>query len=247
MARKTLFNALWIEQLQAKDWLMASQKDDHAFCKVCSCDINVSQSGITSIRHHMKSQKHDKGMKCKKGTPNVQTFFTQKPKDEPTHSIQQINVMKAEILWVWHSASTSKPFHCEDKSAQLLSAMFPDSKIAANISCGKDKQGYILNFAISPYCRQTIIEEMQNCFFSVAFDEADGRLMIVVRYAGGLHGKIRTEMLDFVPMEGQFTAEVTSNVIYSTITESGLLARNWIGDFSDKCNTMRGKYNSVYF
>ena len=176
------------------------------------------------------------------GQSKLSTFFTTglKKKTESKNPTE-VQVMKAELRWVWNSASTSKNFNSEDKAAYLLRAMFPDSQIAQSFTCGRNKQAYLLNFAIAPFCEKDILDGMSDCFFSVAFDEADGKMMVVVRYGEKGTGQIRTDMLDFVSIGSDFSADVCSTLIHDTVINRGLLLRNWIGDFSDKCNTMRGK------
>lgn len=268
MARNTLFNPKWIEQFNAQDWLKAGDAPNTAKCEICKVSFNVALSGSTSVKQHMATKKHTVSLFFQfpdnynftlympvTQLPNfgfqtlqisrqknsaIQTFFQPQQIMQQEHTQLQVQTMKAEIRWVWHTAVTSKTFNAEDKTALLFQAMFP-CPITEAFRCGRAKQVYLLNFAIAPHCRQTILEEMKGQFFSVAFDEADARMMIVVRYYSA-DGSIRTEMLDFVPMNGEFTAESCCNIIYSTVVENGLLVRNWIGDFSDKCNTMRGDF-----
>ena len=44
--------------------------------------------------------------------------------------------------------------------------MFPDSNVANSFSMLKDKLSYVINFAIAPYVRDTLIENVrQSTFF----------------------------------------------------------------------------------
>ena len=37
--------------------------DHHSWCVVCSCDVNVSPSGVYDVRMHLKSKIHEKNVK----------------------------------------------------------------------------------------------------------------------------------------------------------------------------------------
>jgi hypothetical protein len=145
----------------------------------------------------------------------------------------------AELRWIWHSVEKSKSFLCEDQTVSLLQVMFPDSKIAANMSCARSKQVYTLNFAIAPYCRQSQQEDVKGCFFSLSFDEADGRLGIIIRYVS-FDGSVRTELLDLVPLV-DFTSTALTDVILKAVQDAALPQRLWLTASSDNCNAMRGK------
>ena len=93
---------------------------------------------------------------------------------------------------------------CEDKAADLFKAMFPDSTIAGKISCRRTNQTYVLNFAIAPFCQEIMLNDLNGCFFTIGFNEADGRLGVVIQFVCE-DGLVRTELLGLIPLE-QFTA-----------------------------------------
>ena len=129
--------------------------------------------------------------------------------------------------------------------------MFHDSEIVKNFSCGRVKQMYLINYAIAPYCLEAIVEDIADLFFSIAFDETDGKMMVVVRYVKS--GKVFTEMLDLVPLS-DLKSEACASAILKAMDTNCLRRSKCISDFSDGCNTMRGKnfeflinriYNSI--
>jgi hypothetical protein len=69
-------------------------------------------------------------------------------------------------------------------------------------------------------------------------------MMETIRYVGD-SDDIQVEMLDLIPLEGRFDAENCVKAVLEAIDNAGLLYRNWIGDFSDKCHTMRGVHEGV--
>lgn len=146
--------------------------------------------------------------------------------------------MAAEIRWAWHTASTSKSFNCEDDCGDLLRNMFTDSDIAKTFTCARTKQSYLVNFAIGPYCQKKIVDSIHNHPYSIAYDEADGFMMVMVRHVSD--GILQNDMLDLVFLDGSFNAESCTKSIVSAIDNAGLSRRACISDSSDSCNTMRG-------
>lgn len=116
--------------------------------------------------------------------------------------------------------------------------MFDDSDKAKQFTCGRLKQSYLINFAIAPYCLLTIVADIGDGFYSIGFDETDGKMMIVIRYV--VEGQVFSEMLNLAPLS-DLNSEACASAILTTIDDCGLRRRKCISDFSDGCNTMRGK------
>ena len=71
----------------------------------------------------------------------------------------------------------------------IFHSMFPDSSIAKQFACGKDKTSYIISFGIAPFFLDQLIKTLsESSYFSVSFDEAYNRvtkneqLDLLVRY-----------------------------------------------------------------
>lgn len=117
--------------------------------------------------------------------------------------------------------------------------MFSDSDIAKIFSCARTKHTYLINFAIAPYCQKKVVESIGKNAYSIAYDEADGFMMIMVRYIS--EGVVRNDVLDLVQLNGKFTSENCTKSILSAVDNAGLPRRLCVSDFSDSCNTMRGE------
>ena len=153
--------------------------------------------------------------------------------------------MAAELRWAWHTAFKSKSFNAEDDANTLLKNMFPDSQIASKFSCARTKMTYLINFAIAPYCEEKVATSLKDNPYSIAYDEADGYMMVLVRHIAD--GALLNDMLDLVPLNGNFTSENCTKAILSAIDNAHLPRRNCISDCSDSCNTMRGKLNNFKY
>lgn len=49
--------------------------------------------------------------------------------------------------------------------------MFPDSGIAKNFTCGKDKTAYVMKFGVAPYIIKLLVANVNIGSFTLMFDE----------------------------------------------------------------------------
>lgn len=125
--------------------------------------------------------------------------------------------------------------------------MFPDSAVAQKYTNSRTKQIYILNFAIAPYITNKISETIRGNdfpYYSIAFDEADGSMMLMARHIQ--KGRVVNDMIGLPYLDGDYSSKNCTDAIVSTIDSANLPRRSCISDFSDSCNAMRGKYCFVY-
>ena len=59
------------------------------------------------------------------------------------------DIMKAEIIWSLHSVSSGFSFRCNDKLADILYAMFPDSAIDSAFRMNRTKSEYVVNHRLA--------------------------------------------------------------------------------------------------
>ena len=246
--RQTKYNPLWIKDEKYADykfeeWLGPSEKgDSYAFCKLCSVDLNLQKGGIQILKTHKGTNAHNCIAIAAKDKPKKITSFFQPVTSGPsssTPSRDKCKTMEAELRWLLHTVETSKSFNCEDSASQLFKAMFPDSSIASNMTCGRTKQLYLLNFAVQDYVQTELKRSLLDKLYSIGYDEADGQLAIVIRYVND-EGNVTVDLLDLISLPG-FDASTIVKTVVSSIQSHGLLFSNWISDESDKCNTMCGK------
>ena len=56
---------------------------------------------------------------------------------------------------------------------QTFSAMFSDSQIATNFSCGANKLKYLTNFGIAPWVKDQLQHQVEKCsYLVIGFDES---------------------------------------------------------------------------
>ena len=61
---------------------------------------------------------------------------------------------KAEILWALKSVMSHFSYNSSQDIGDVFRAMFPDSKIAQQWSCGATKLSYLITFGIAPYFKE---------------------------------------------------------------------------------------------
>lgn len=104
------------------------------------------------------------------------------PTTSETHSNAQFvereacastDVTKAEVLWALHNVNNNNSLRSNTHIDKLFQAMFPDSKIAQQFACGRDKMEYIVNFGIAPFLRDRLETEIkQASHYVLLFDES---------------------------------------------------------------------------
>ena len=106
--------------------------DHHAWCVVCSRDVNVSASGVYDVRMHLKSKIHEKNAKSALQHAPLTAFI--KPKTQTPDS-----TTSAEVMFAYFVAE-----HNADHISSLAPRMFPDSGIAKSFKCRRTKTTMIV-------------------------------------------------------------------------------------------------------
>ena len=80
---------------------------------------------------------------------------------------------KAEIIWALKSVMSHFSYNSTHDITDVFKAMFPDSSIAQQMSCGLTKLSYLISFGIAPYFRELLLSNLkQTSCFVVSFDES---------------------------------------------------------------------------
>lgn len=230
--RSTQFKQEWLNVDAYKGWL--TEKNGIGFCKFCNCDIKITNSGVGVIKQHQETKKHQENAQGRASFTNITAFVNK----EPTVNKTAKKAMEAELRWTLHTVETSKSFNCENEVGDLFKVMFPESQAAQQFTCGRAKQTYLLQYALLPHVTTCLIERLQDKFYSISFDEADGRLAIVVRYIND-DGNVSVDLLELVKLE-HFDAASIVEAVVSAVRRSGLPFSKCISDETDNCSTMRG-------
>lgn len=197
---KCKFNLEW---MKTYNWIRAVPNNEFsACCLLCNSNIDISSMGVSSLKSHAKSVKHQARIPSSKqqtiisnDLPNVEkcsssssatgaaASSSSRDKFAPASSfeLKQVKLqcnnkdeaVRAEILWLFKVVSSHFSIRSCDDTSLLFQNMFPDSEIAKVFSLSRTKAAYVLNFGLSPYIFHTLECEIANSHhFSVSFDES---------------------------------------------------------------------------
>jgi hypothetical protein len=93
-------------------------------------------------------------------TQNIQSFF--KPKDTQ----HEEKVRAAEATLAFHSVNHHHSYNSLNCSSKLQKTLFPDSKIAKEVTCAKTKAEALINSVISPHSIDLTVDVLNgiSCF-----------------------------------------------------------------------------------
>lgn len=180
--------------------------DHHAWCVVCSRDVNVSASGVYDVRMHMKSKLHEKNAKLALQHAPMTAFF--KAKTETPES-----TTTAEVMFSYFVAEHNLPTAIADHFCSLAPRMFPDSAIAKTFKCRRTKTTMIVKRCLAVEATGPVIAHCQSGPFSVMIDEStdrntDKRLAVLVRYFDAKTARAHTRLLDMPVCNGGTAQEI---------------------------------------
>ena len=112
--------------------------------------------------------------------------------------------LKAEIIWALKSVYSGYSYNSSKDMSSLFHTMFPDSKIAKDMTIDADKIRYVINFGIAPIFKSMLVEsiKLSECYV-VCFDkslnsETQNYEMddILIRFFDAKDNKVKTCYLD---------------------------------------------------
>ena len=182
---KCKFNEAWRDKESFRHWLKPVDNNVfEAFCTVCKKNIQLGTMGVKTLESHAKSNKHIHNMKVKDQTPSIAGVFQPANVSQPAvvSELGSVNqpaaatapptarvdlrtafgctpTMKAEVLWTLHTIAKHHSYNGNENILELFKCMFPDSDIAATITCGPDKTAYIAKFDLAVYIKEELLSK----------------------------------------------------------------------------------------
>ena len=71
-------------------------------------------------------------------------------------SVTRDETLKAEILWALKAIMSHYSYKSCEGTSKLFQAMFPDSRIASQFTCGEKKCAYLICFGLAPHFKQLL-------------------------------------------------------------------------------------------
>ena len=138
--------------------------DTYFFCQICNKDVSCSHGGSSDLVRHCASASHSQRLREKRKQPTISGFVTVK------NSSVDEKARIAELKFTGFLAEHNLPLASADHLTSLVRECFPDSKIAQSYACSRTKASCILNGAICPDLKQSLVEEMKTFVFSLSTD-----------------------------------------------------------------------------
>lgn len=239
------FNMEWTEMEFCKAWLIKSKctnlksSNQYAFCKVCN--INIFPNKIDIMRHG-NSSKHIKLLDSIRNTQDLSGMLN-KPHSE--------NVRIAELKLSAAVVEANIPFSFMDLLSPLCSQIFPDSKIASDLTCKRTKTTQITkNLGILFLDDLYSMLRRPGCFFSLIMDETTDigtvkQCAFNVIYFCSNSNKVSTRFLNMIEVTSGKAVDLYDG-LKKTLSDHEIPMSNLVGFASDTTNVMIGEHQSVF-
>ncbi|XP_045783692.1 uncharacterized protein LOC123879843 [Maniola jurtina] len=166
----------------------------------------------------------------------------------------QRSVRATEATLVYHTVKHHESFNSLDCTAPLCKSIYPDSKIAKDVTCSRSKAEAILKNVLGPFAQENMLKEVSKIrYLSVSTDSSNHGAIklfpVLIQYFNPEKGGIQVKLLELQALPNE-TAETISTYIHTILTDKNLLDK-LIAFSADNTNTNfggreRSGTNSVY-
>ena len=176
---------------------------DSAKCTACGVTFSVRHGGANDVAKHFSTQNH-----CQAVSSSLARFGfgessvamkARKKKDE-----QQLQVQRAEALFVQFTAEHNLSFPTADHFTKLVKTMFPGSEVARQFQCSRIKTSVLTRFGNGKFCHDQLIVRLTSdtpVYFSLLVGESNDRveakdLVVLLRFFDSSVMKAVTRFVD---------------------------------------------------
>ena len=182
----------------------------NARCRICVKTFTLSNMGEPAVKSHAQGKKHQSAIQGSQKSSSIKEFFTTRdtvgaststksgeglPTIQPS-SREQLGQMEqfvsrkdqhmAEVRWALKTVMSHYSLNSAQDITDVFRMMFPDSKIAQQMSCGATKLSYLITFGIAPFFKKELLRDVSKApCFVVSFDES-------------LNPDLHEEQMDFI-------------------------------------------------
>ena len=157
--------------------LFAGKKPTFAYCKFCDSEFSVGHGGADDCRRHCEAKKHidnEKTEKEKNKCQKISSFFVQAPSSSKSAEKDGDSSIRAEVMLVDLVTELNLPLASLDKFNKAVKIMFPDSKIAKNVQCGRSKGTAILK-EVAAKTTLNLADRMAKAPFTISTDGSNDK------------------------------------------------------------------------
>ena len=251
--RAQRYRTEWEELDLFKTWLKPGPDEFKAKCTVCD-SILTAEIGV--LKTHANRQKHVEAMRRLPSTSRqvsaMASFVTKK--DPLQNAVQNAEVKLTGFL-VEHNLS----FKTTDHLVELLKSIFPDSKIAQQISLKRTKATAVATAVIGETEKEVLASKLKQSKFSAISDESTDistqkSSCVVVRFYDEQSNKIVSKFWELSKIFDSSNPDLANegatgknlfNALIKSFEKEDVPLTNLIGFAADGCSVMMGENNSV--
>ncbi|KAK3931067.1 Zinc finger protein 862, partial [Frankliniella fusca] len=162
------------------------------------------------------------------------------------------NVKVAEIKLASFFVDTNVAFNASDKLVAVSKQAFKDSKIAKDVTLGRDKCNAIVRNVIAKTETELLVQDLKVSLFSIMVDEStehcsDKSMCVVVRYIYSKTQKPRNTLLELVRLDARdCSAEKLWAAFEKCLQDKEIPVTNCVGMGCDSAAVMVGSNNSFW-
>lgn len=149
------FNDNWLNDENFKLWLM-KYNEEYAKCKICQVNFTIKYDGISAVKQHLNSLKHKNMDKQQKQNQLLHNFLESKDTSE-TESLSL-----CELSFTYHSVKHHHSYNSADCFTKNAKTLFPDSKLAQKLRCGRTKMEAIVKNVLAKASLQDVLYDLKN-------------------------------------------------------------------------------------
>lgn len=133
---------------------------ENAKCNACGVTFSVHHGGANDVVKHFTTQNHWQAVSSKASSSTLPRFgFGQSDtakKARKKQDEQQLQVQRAEALFVQFLAEHNLSFRTGDHLTRLVKGMFPDSEVAWYFQCSRTKTSMLTRFGSGRFCHDQV-------------------------------------------------------------------------------------------
>ncbi|XP_050505697.1 uncharacterized protein LOC126883968 [Diabrotica virgifera virgifera] len=242
------FIPAWLTDNEFRGWLNKSNKPDdkhgneYAFCKVCKSNL-VAHKAV--LLRHMRTEKHKENFSAVSSNIKIKDMCVKQ-------TCENNLVKRAELKLCSLLATKDLPFLLMDTVCPLLKDIFPDSKIAQQLTVKRTKATQIVVECLGDNFLKELYEKLRvpGMFFSLIMDETTDisvkkQCAFTAIFFDENSNSLQTTFFDILENTGGTAVELYST-LKDIIFSKGIPISNFVGFSSDTPNVMVGPHNSVF-
>ena len=259
--RRCSFRPLWksqdftvsvkgVERTFSRSVLSGAEGDDRVKCMACQVVFSVCHGGAHDVKKHFSSSNHIAAISSRSTSTQLRVYgFGESREAKRARELkekQQLQVQRAEALFVQFVVEHNLPFRVGDHFTTLVKSMFPDSEIAKQFQCSRTKTSVLSRYGNGKYYHDKLIETLRGnppVFFSLLMDESNDHgveakdLVVMLQFFDPTVMRAVTRFLD-LPTANDGTAAAIFEKVNGYLNSCNLSYDQLVCFNSDTCNTM---------